>query len=396
MEKKFKILIVEDEEVIRSIFHETFSAWGFEADSAENGKEALKKTENEFYDIIVTDLNMPFMNGIELMKKLKDKSYAAEVIVITGFATIDNAIEAMKAGAFDFITKPVNFDHVQFIINKCTQQIKSLQENAQLKTLNEKLSELNRLKDKFLSITNHELRTPVTIIKGYIDVLDMYATENGSEYKEIVDILKISTNELVDRLENIHILSQAEKSSLNMKFKKGNLAPTLFETMKEIHILYKKRKLELKVKNLPKQIMVYSDFYRMKQVFRELLQNALKFTPDGGAITVSCSIVKDKVIVGFEDTGIGIPHDKQELIFDAFYEVQETVHHKSSSDEFMGGGLGIGLSFVKEIILAHEGKIEVQSEPKKGSKFLVTLPLIIHPHIKNKMKLLESARSVEK
>ncbi|MCK5075308.1 MAG: response regulator, partial [Calditrichia bacterium] len=74
MEKKFKILIVEDEEVIRSIFHETFSAWGFEVDSAENGKEALKKTENESYNIIVTDLNMPFMNGIELMKKLKDKS----------------------------------------------------------------------------------------------------------------------------------------------------------------------------------------------------------------------------------------------------------------------------------------------------------------------------------
>ncbi|MCK5076338.1 MAG: response regulator [Calditrichia bacterium] len=387
MEKKFKILVVEDEEVIRSIFQETFTAWEFEVESAENGREALKKTEQNNFDIIITDLNMPFMNGLELLNKLRDKKYGAEVIVITGFATIDNAIDAMKAGAFDFITKPVNFDHVQFIVNKCTQQIKARQENAELKTLNEKLSELNRLKDKFLSITNHELRTPVTVIKGYIDVLDMYSSENGDEFKEIVDVLKVSTNELVDRLENIHLLSQAGKSGLNMKFKKGNLVPVLVETMKEVHILYKKRKMKLKIKNIPKQINVYADFYRMKQIFREMLQNALKFTQDEGRVVVSCSMLKDKVIIGFEDSGIGIPLDQQDLIFDAFYEIQETVHHKSSSDEFMGGGLGIGLSFVKEIIQAHEGKIEVQSEPEKGSKFLVTIPLVDHQHIKNKIKL---------
>lgn len=389
-EEKYSILVVEDEDVIRSIFSETFESWGYEVEDAANGKEALEKAKEKEYDIIITDLNMPYVNGIELIKKLKDKNYLAEIIVVTGFATIDNAIEAMKAGAFDFITKPVNFDHVRFVINRCRQQIKSREENSQLKILNEKLTRLNEIKDKFLSITNHELRTPVTIIKGYIDVLEMSIDENNSELKEITEILKFSVNELIDRLENIHNLSQLDKKDLPFNFQEGNIVPYLIESLKEISILYKKRNITLKLKSIPKNIPLYADFYRLKQVFRELLQNALKFTPDGGAVYVSGTVIDDKAYLIFEDTGVGIPSKEQKLIFEPFYEVQETVHHKTSDNEFMGGGLGIGLSLVKEIVTAHNGNIEVDSEVGKGSKFVITLPLINHPDIQNKIQLLSN------
>jgi signal transduction histidine kinase len=393
-DETYSILVVEDEEIIRSVFTETFQAWGYEVDSAANGKEALEKTQHKQYDIIITDLNMPFVNGIELIKKLKDKNYLAEIIVITGFATIDNAIEAMKAGAFDFITKPVNFDHVQFVINKCKQQIKSREENSQLRILNERLTKLNEIKDKFISITNHELRTPVTIIKGYLDVLEMSVDEEQEELKEIVDILKFSVNELIDRLENIHNLSQLDKKNLPFNFEEGNLSPYLIEALKEISILYKKRNIKLKLKTFPKVVKVYADFYRMKQVFREMLQNALKFTPDGGDVTVSGTVVENKVFIVFEDTGIGIPPTEQKLIFEPFYEVQDIVHHKTSQTEFMGGGLGIGLSLVKEIITAHHGSIEVESEPGKGSKFMITIPTMDHPDIQNQLNLSESGKLV--
>lgn len=393
-DEKISILVVEDEEVIRTIFSETFVSWGFDVQVASNGKEALDLTIENQFDIIVTDLNMPYVNGIELIKKLKDKNYLAEIIVITGFATIDNAIEAMKAGAFDFITKPVNFDHVKFVINKCKQQIASRQENSQLRILNEKLTRLNEIKDKFLSITNHELRTPVTIIKGYVDVLDMYVDDDSSDLKEIVDIMKFSVNELIDRLENIHNLSQLDRKNLPFSYKEGNVVPVLIETLKEISVLYKKRNITLKLKSIPKNVPVYADFYRMKQVFRELLQNALKFTEDGGSVFVSGTVIENKVYLVFEDTGVGIPVNEQKLIFEPFYEVQDTVNHKTSESEFMGGGLGIGLSLVKEIVTAHDGTIEVSSEPGKGSKFMIMLPLISHPDVQNKLQLDSNLQKV--
>lgn len=387
---EISILVVEDEEIIREIFSETFRSWGYKTDVAENGKEALEKVRDKEYDIIVTDLNMPFVNGIELIKKLKEKNYLAEVIVVTGFATIDNAIEAMKAGAFDFITKPVNFDHVQFVINKCRQQIQSREENSQLKILNERLTKLNELKDKFISITNHELRTPVTIIKGYLDILELSCPEDNQEITEIVGILKFTVNELIDRLENLHSLSQMDKKNLPFNFKEGNIVPVLIEALKEIAILYKKRNIRLRLKSIPKEIPLYADFYRMKQVFRELLQNALKFTPDGGEVNVSGTILENKAYFIFEDTGIGIPASEQRLIFEPFYEVQDSIHHKTSSQEFMGGGMGIGLSLVREIITRHDGTIEVESEVGKGSRFMITIPLATHPAVINKMSFNQS------
>ena len=155
-----KILVVEDEEIIRLMFQQTFESWGFQVDVAENGKDALDRCHRENYHIVVTDLNMPMMDGLELLKRIKIKWPNIEVIVITGYATIESAIDAMKHGAYDFILKPVNFDHVQFTMNKCYSKIRFEAENQELRQANSQLTELNEMKDKFLYITNHEIRTP--------------------------------------------------------------------------------------------------------------------------------------------------------------------------------------------------------------------------------------------
>ena len=98
------------------------------------------------------------MDGLEVLEYLKKKKPYIEVIVITGFATLENAIKAMKMGAYDYVTKPVDIDHVRIVLAKCVQQIRSNQENEELRNLNEQLKGLNEMKDKFITITNHELR----------------------------------------------------------------------------------------------------------------------------------------------------------------------------------------------------------------------------------------------
>ena len=116
------ILLIEDELEVRESYVDMFGFLDLEVDTAENGKHGLEKLEAKHYDIIVTDLNMPEIDGLETMRRVKKKDSDIEVIVITGFATIENAVGAMKQGAFDYITKPVSLEHVKIVMNKCIQK----------------------------------------------------------------------------------------------------------------------------------------------------------------------------------------------------------------------------------------------------------------------------------
>lgn len=369
-----KILVVEDEEIIRLMFKQSFANWGFKVSTAENGKDALEKCQHELFNIVVTDLNMPVMDGMELLKRLKSKWPNQEVIVITGYATIESAIEAMKLGAYDFILKPVNFDHVQFTINKCYTKIRAEYENEELREANSQLIELNEMKDKFLYITNHEIRTPLTIIKGYIDVMRTLIPNPNPEVAETLSILEDTTSELNELVDRMHLLRSMELGEVEKKYDILDLKEILSKVYRELINLYKMRNIELKVVVDKKPLFVSGDYRQVRLTMRELLHNALKFTPDNGKVLAKLELKNDKIHYTVKDSGVGIPYDKQKLIFDRFYEIQDVVNHRSSKKDFMGGGLGIGLSMVKEIVESMKGKIELISEPGQGSLFKVILP----------------------
>jgi signal transduction histidine kinase len=371
---EIKILVVEDEEIIRMMFKQSFSNWGFKVDTAENGKEAFDKCQNGSYDIIVTDLNMPVMDGMELLKRLKSKVPHQEVVVVTGYATIESAIEAMKLGAYDFILKPVNFDHVQFTINKLYTKIRAEAENEELRAVNTQLMELHEMKDKFLYITNHEIRTPLTIIKGYIDVLRGLITNPGGEIIETLTILEDTTTELNELVDRMHLLRSLELGEIERETDSLDLKDILSKVYRELGSLFKIRNIDLKVMVDKKPLFVTGDYRQVRLLMRELLHNALKFTPDKGSVVVKLEFKNDQIQYSVKDTGVGIPFEKQKLIFDRFYEIQDVVNHRSSKKDFMGGGLGIGLSMVKEIVEGMKGKVELVSESGEGSEFKIVLP----------------------
>jgi signal transduction histidine kinase len=369
-----RVLVVEDEEIIRLMFKQSFENWGFQVDVAENGQIALDKCHHEFFHIIVTDLNMPVMNGMDLLKRVKDKWPYVEVIVVTGYATIESAIESLKAGAYDFILKPVNFDHVQFTVNKCFTKIRAESENEELKEANLQLSELNEMKDKFLYITNHEIRTPLTIIKGYLDILQNLVVQRTPEVQETLDILGSTISELSELVDRMHLLQNLEQGKISQTKKSLDLKSILSKVYRELAKLYNARNINLKVNVDKKPLTIMGEYRQIRLIIRELMQNALKFTPDGGSVTVKLELKNDEIQFTVQDTGVGIPYDKQNLIFDRFYEIQDVINHKTSKKEFMGGGLGIGLSMVKEIVNEMKGSVELVSEVGKGSLFKVILP----------------------
>jgi len=372
-----KILLIEDEQDIRESYADMLRFIGLESETAANGVEGLKKLEQNHFDIVITDLNMPEMDGMETMRRIKKKNKEIEVIVITGFATIENAISAMKQGAFDYITKPVSFEHVKIVLNKCIQKIQAQRENLELRDANTQLTELNELKDKFITITNHELRTPMAVLRGYVDLLEMETAEmNNEEIDEYMAIISNTLTEMMTMIDSMHDLSSLKNFVSSNEKSLFDINDLLAELVKENKIFFDKRKIELALDLNSKPIYVRSDRKMIKKAVREMIQNALKYTKEEGHVVVCSKDVKsrEQIYISVSDNGIGIPADKLELIFEPFYEVQDVLHHSTSKTDFMGGGIGMGLSLVKEIIEANEGEVAVESTPGKGSTFTVILP----------------------
>jgi signal transduction histidine kinase len=375
---ELKLLVIEDEPMIRESYIDMLEVLGYQADTAINGKDGLLKLSQKEYHLVITDLNMPVMDGQETLKRIKKKYPQTEVIVVTGFATIETAISAMKEGAFDYITKPVSFEHVKIILNRCRNHIKARNENEELKNLNTQLKHVNEIKDKFITITNHELRTPLAVLKGYFELVDLSIEDKTEELKDYLGIISSTLIEMIDLVERMHHLSEAENTVSKVEIKEFNLNETLIAVTNEMKILFEKREILFEAYTDPKGVFIKADPGSIHKAIRELLQNALKFTEKGGKVLlrVKKEVTDKKVYISVEDTGIGIPADKQSYIFEPFYEVQDVMHHSTSQTDFMGGGIGVGLSLVREIIQSCNGKVEVHSTEGKGSVFTIILPFV--------------------
>ena len=378
MNEKIKILLIEDEKDVRDSYVDMLNYLGYAVETADNGKSGLEIINRVPIDVVITDLNMPVMNGLEALRRIKKKNSSIEVIVITGFATIENAIGAMKQGAFDYITKPVSLEHVKIVLNKCVQQIRSRRENEELKNINIQLRELNELKNKFITITNHELRTPLAVLKGYMELLEIELEGHDSkEIKGYAEVMSNTLTEMIKMIELMHDLSSF-KSVIRVEeksvFDVNALAATLYKEMK---VLFNKRGIIFRFKSDSQPIYIKADQPQIKKAIRELVQNALKFTKKDKTVELEVKYTPDEkqVYVIVKDQGIGIPHEKLNLIFESFYEVQDVMHHFTSRTEFMGGGIGVGLSLAKEIVESNGGEIVVESTPDRGSVFTIILPL---------------------
>ncbi len=366
------VLVVEDEPPIRVLWRRYLSRWGYKVDEAENGLVALEMARAKRYDLVITDLAMPVMTGTELVHILKKEQPQLEIIATTGFGTIEVAVEMMKAGAHDFITKPISFKHAEQVILKCMVQAAARREADYLRQINQDLEELNRIKEKFIAITNHELRTPVGLIGNVAEVLAQEL--RGGPLEPLARMILRASGQLNEIVTQLHELSRSSSGTLALQYDRFNLLEMCQEISDEFELAIRERKHALTMAIAP-ELSLWGDRVKLKKVVRELLQNAIKFTDDGGRI----QIVADGSQPGYmsisvTDTGIGICESEQDKIFELFYEIGETRYHKSSQTGFLGGGMGIGLAVVNDIVKAHKGTIKINSRKHEGSTFVVTLP----------------------
>jgi two-component system sensor histidine kinase ArlS len=222
----------------------------------------------------------------------------------------------------------------------------------------------NRQK-QFVSDVSHELRTPIAVLQGYVDMLNRWGKNDKEVLQESLDALKNETENMKDLVENLLFLARNDRGMLNLQKERFSLTNLLFETIKEMVIIDKKHKVTC---NINEGIEIYADRNRIKQAVRIFLDNAIKYTPEGGEITINLAAEKRNAIIEISDTGIGMTEEEIKHIFDRFYRSDKSRKREK-------GGYGLGLTIAKVIVLSHKGKINVRSKPAEGTRIKVFLPV---------------------
>lgn len=231
-------------------------------------------------------------------------------------------------------------------------------------TFNEMLDRLELFMNQqkqFVSDASHELRTPIAIIQGYTEMLERWGKDDPAILEESINSLSQETASMKDLLEKLLFLSRSDKKTLKVEKEAFDLSALCYEVVKETGFIDDEHTIIPKITD---NITLSGDRGLIKELLRILVDNALKYTPEGGTITVGCTTSKQNIILSVQDTGIGIAHEHIVHLFERFYRVDEA-RNKST------GGTGLGLAIAEQIVKVHGAQISVTSEIDEGTQFLI-------------------------
>jgi len=416
-----RILLVDDEVLIRKLARNTLLGQDFVIMEAANGEDALEMAHRHKPDLILLDLRMPGMGGFEICRLLKSDPETSNTIVImlsAGTSATERDL-AFQAGAHDFITKPfspiVLLDSIRTALREealpldtrtfhpprgAEEQIDrsgrpdlfqlereqllmysqdlgriyqdELDKGRQLREALNRLQQLEKTKDVFVSLVSHELRTPLSIIKGYLNLLgEVVQPASNSEIDEFLGAMKNATLQLESLIQELLDFSQLEGGGGQPGSNEINLKQLLSSLVEEMAPSFEVRNLRF-ILDWKQDIPPYhGDYSMLKEAFFHLIKNAINFTAPGGSLTVTGIESSGGVEISFVDTGIGIPRDKLETIFTPFFQVADPLTREVE-------GIGLGLSIVRHIVENHAGKVMVESTEGIGTTFTVLLPRRSH------------------
>jgi len=415
------ILYVEDNAANRMLVGQVLEGVGYTVIEATDGLSGIKMAQEAHPDLILMDINIPGMDGYEAATRIKSLPELSNIpiIALTAKVMAGDRERALAAGCNGYIAKPIDIDalpkQVAEFLGGMRESITIEQESAYLREYNERLvdrlekkvqeltkanealSHTDAMKSRFINLAAHELRTPLAAVHGYLSLL----TASDSEFMAQADERTLQVIEGVvtgvDRLRGIVQdmldVTRIEAGTLQLKHAPIGLSMILDKINKDFKNVVARRQQTLIVADANHVPTMWADGERVTQILRNLVSNAIKYTPDGGTIEISVEVMgsgqtfpldtplqNQFIKITVSDTGVGIASEQQERIFEHFYEVRDIERHSTSKTEFMGGGAGLGLSIARGVAEAHGGSLWVESEghdPEQcpGSKFHLILPL---------------------
>jgi two-component system sensor histidine kinase/response regulator len=360
--EKGTVLVIDDEQAMRDSCRQVLTKDGYRTETAEDGDIGLDKVREIQPDLVLVDLKMPGLSGMEVLERISEIDPDIVSVVITAYATIESAVEAMKRHAYDFLTKPFTPDQLRVVIKRGLERRRLAIESARLQ------QEKEVMKENFVTLVSHQLRSPLASVKQYFGVLrEGFAGEVSSEQKEMIEKAGRYIDDLLQLINDWLSMSRIDAGNITKTFETVDLVPVFSNIIELLEPLAQTGKVSLKLDLCDGPSVIEGDPESLKEAFTNLISNGISYNREGGKVTVSMREEGEGLVVEIRDSGIGISRDNLHFIFDEFFRAKS----KEARDV---RGSGLGLPIAKRIIEAHDGFIRVASELGKGSTFSVFLP----------------------
>ena len=430
-----RLLVVDDEQSVAVTMGAILEMDGYDVTISITGADALAKLHESVYDLVLTDLRLDDTDGLTIISELGRIQPDTVAIILTGYASLESAIKALREGAYDYLIKPCDVDEMRAVVargierrqlglqlkariaeletangtirelnrdlqrrvEKATAQLQQRMDdlaraNEEIADLYrtaqaniEQLQELDRLKSRFLSMASHELKTPLTSISGLAQVLlrrmrrrlelgrpgDEEWNEEQRGHVDRLELLNSQTARLGRLVDELLDVSRIESGKLEFRWEPVDLARLIHEVAERLQMTTSQHTIEVELDGVVEN-SVTADKDHLEQVLDNLVTNAIKFSPAGGTICVGLRDDGENMILSVQDHGVGIPAHQLGEVFGLFYQAEDPVSRRT-------GGMGLGLYISKDIITRHGGRIWAESKLNHGSTFKVSLPRVPAP-----------------
>jgi signal transduction histidine kinase len=349
------------------------------------------------YDLVLTDLRLEDGDGLDVLKAVRESYPETVTIMLTGYASLESAIQALRAGAYDYLVKPSEVEELRVTVARGLERRRLGQElrdrvaeladlnsslqrrideaTAELKERYEQLKELDRLKSQFLSIASHELKTPITAMSGFLQVAlrrvrrlsQADAGPVAEGLRGVTDQLEIvyrQTGKLARLVDELLDVSRIQTGRIEFRYGDVDLSELANEVATRMQLTTTTHAISVRRES---ENVVTADRDHLEQVLNNLVTNAIKYSPKGGSITIDVRPDDGGVRLSVTDEGIGIPAKELEAIFGLFYRSPDRAARDAA-------GMGLGLYISKEIVVRHGGRIWAESAGTKGSVLNVVIP----------------------
>ncbi|HEX9263998.1 MAG TPA: hybrid sensor histidine kinase/response regulator [Candidatus Binatia bacterium] len=363
-----RVLLIEDNPDDACFLQEALSETReerIELVHVEHLNDAAKRLSQETFQVILLDLSLPDSQGIETVLRVQDQAPSVPIIVLTGLNDDNIALQAVRAGAQDYLVKgDIDARILVRSIRYASERKQAYEEMARLAA---DLARANKVKDDFLSVISHELRTPLIAIMGYAQLLEEdFSSEATSEHAKAACVIRQKSDELLRMIRRILEVVKIETGQVRIVPDIVDLTEFMKDLSKSIVVAVKKNvAIEWEYPaQLPK---IVTDATKLNQILQNIIDNAIKFT-DQGQVTIAVRDVPERGLVEFKvrDSGVGISREVLPVIFDKFRQAD-------SSDKRHHEGIGLGLYIAKKFAESLDGKITVESHLGTGSEFTVTI-----------------------
>jgi len=370
--EKIRLLFVDDEVNFRETIVKRLAIRGVVPEQAGSGEECLSILEKRDIDVVVLDVKMPGMSGIEALHHIKEKYPKIEVILLTGYAATQDGVEGIKAGALDYLSKPVELEHLLSKIKQAYEKTRRVAEKRKEAKFRARMKQQMITTERLASLGTlaagvaHEINNPLAIIKesaGWMELLLKKEELAEMPRKQDFEMALSKIEKGIDRARRIthQLLGFIRKGDSALS--EVDLKELVGETVQLVNREAANKELEIVQEVDPSLGTIWSDINQLRQVLVNLLTNAIHATGSGGKITIILERIGEEVVLTVRDTGEGIPKENLERLFEPFFSTK-------SPDK----GTGLGLFVTRGIIEKLGGKVKVESQLGHGASFFVNLP----------------------